>query len=143
MEEILDALASSHFRSLRNYEDYWGISHLSFDGVSIAEIFGDHLDALLDTWVEVNKALEMHAEDNQRIAASETIRKGLAMDGFRNYDRWKLMSPEDEADERERQRLKVEDDMERADEMRDREKDEREERRQEAEMERQMLHGDD
>ena len=105
MEEILDALASSHFRSLRNYEDYWGISHLSFDGVSIAEIFGDHLDALLDTWVEVNKALEMHAEYNQR--------------------------------------LKVEDDMERADEMRDREKDEREERRQEAEMERRMLHGGD
>jgi len=72
VEEILDALASSHFRSLRNYGDRWGISHLSFDGVSIAEIFGDHLDALLDTWVEVNKALEMHAEDNQRIAASET-----------------------------------------------------------------------
>lgn len=73
MDEILDALASSHFRSLRNYGDRWGISHLSFDGVSIAEIFCDHLDALLDTWVEVNKALEMHAEDNQRIAASETI----------------------------------------------------------------------
>ena len=45
-------------------------------------------------------------------------------DGFRNYDRWKLMSPEDEADDRERQRLKAEDDMERADEMRDRERDE-------------------
>lgn len=65
------------------------------------------------------------------------------MDGFRNYDRWKLMSPEDAADERERKRLKAEDDMERADVMRDREKDEREERRQEAEMERRMLHGDD
>jgi len=51
------------------------------------------------------------------------------------------MSPEDEADERERQRLKAEDDMERADEMRDREKDEREERRQEAEMEMRMMHG--
>lgn len=63
------------------------------------------------------------------------------MDGFRNYDRWKLMSPEDEADERERQRLKAEDDMERADVMRDREKDEREERRQEAEMEMRMMHG--
>ena len=62
-------------------------------------------------------------------------------DGFRNYDRWKLMSPEDEADERERQRLKAEDDMERADEMRDREKDEREERRQEADMEMRMIHG--
>jgi len=49
-------------------------------------------------------------------------------DWFRNYDRWKLMSPEDEADERERQRLKAEDDMERADVMRDREKDERYER---------------
>ena len=62
-------------------------------------------------------------------------------DGFRNYDRWKLMSPEDEANERERQRLKAEDDMERADLMRDREKDEREERRQEADMEMKMMHG--
>ncbi len=53
------------------------------------------------------------------------------------------MSPEDAADEREFQRRKAEDDMERADVMRDREKDEREERRQEAEMERRMLHGDD
>lgn len=46
-------------------------------------------------------------------------------DGFRDYDRWKLASPEDAADERERQRLKAEDDMERADVMRDREKDEK------------------
>jgi len=64
-------------------------------------------------------------------------------DGFRDYDRWKLMSPEDEADERERKRLKDEDDMERADALRDREKDEREELRQEAELERRMLHRDD
>ena len=64
-------------------------------------------------------------------------------DGFRNYDRWKLMSLEDEADEQQRQRLKAEDDMERADEMRDRERDEREERRQEAEMEMRMMHGDE
>ena len=62
-------------------------------------------------------------------------------DGFRNYDRWKLMSPEDEADERERQRQKAEDDMERADVMRDREKDERWERQQEADMEMKMMHG--
>ncbi len=62
-------------------------------------------------------------------------------DGFRDYDRWKLMSPEDEADERERQRLKAEDDMERADVMRDREKDERWERQQEADMEMKMMHG--
>jgi hypothetical protein len=59
----------------------------------------------------------------------------------RNYDRWKLMSPEDEADERERRRLKAEDDMERADVMRDREKDERWERQQEADMEMKMMHG--
>lgn len=65
------------------------------------------------------------------------------MDGFRNYDRWKLMSPEDEADERERKRLKAEDDMERADVMRDREKDEREERLRWAEIEMRMMHGGD
>lgn len=63
------------------------------------------------------------------------------MDGFRDYDRWKLMSPEDEVDERERKRLKAEDDMERADEMRDREKDEREERLRWAEIEMRMMHG--
>lgn len=63
------------------------------------------------------------------------------MDGFRNYDRWKLMSPEDEADERERKRLKAEDDMERADAMRDREKDEREDRLRWAEIEMRMMHG--
>jgi len=45
-------------------------------------------------------------------------------DGFKNYDKWKLASPQDEADDRERQRLKAEQDMDRADEMRDRERDE-------------------
>jgi hypothetical protein len=44
-------------------------------------------------------------------------------DGFRNYDRWKLMSPEDEEDAKERQRLKDDRDIDKADEMRDREKD--------------------
>lgn len=59
-------------------------------------------------------------------------------DGFRNYDQWKLASPDDEADEREQRRLRDEARAERADEMRDREKDER---RQEAELEMRMMHG--
>jgi hypothetical protein len=59
-------------------------------------------------------------------------------DGFRDYDCWKLASPDDEADERESKRLRDERDMDRADEMRDRERDER---RQEAEMEMKMMHG--
>jgi len=46
-------------------------------------------------------------------------------DGCRNYDRWKLMSPEDGADEREQERLRADRNAERADVMRDREKDER------------------
>lgn len=48
-------------------------------------------------------------------------------DPFKNYDRWKLMSPEDEIEERERkERIRQrEEDM--ADEMRDRAKDERDE----------------
>jgi hypothetical protein len=50
-------------------------------------------------------------------------------DGFRNYDRWKLASPEDEAEEREAKRLRDDRDADRADYMRDREKDERAERR--------------
>jgi len=45
-------------------------------------------------------------------------------DGFKDYDRWKLESPEDEEDRRERQRLKAERDRDTADERRDRKKDE-------------------
>ena len=45
-------------------------------------------------------------------------------DGFAHYDRWKLMSPEDEEDARDRQRLKEDQEIDRADEMRDRKKDE-------------------
>jgi len=59
-------------------------------------------------------------------------------DGFRDYDRWKLASPDDEADDREAKRLRDERDADRADVMRDREKDER---RQEADMEMRMMHG--
>ena len=49
----------------------------------------------------------------------------IMRDGFKNYDRWKLMSPDDEADEREERRLRAERDADRADVMRDREKDDR------------------
>jgi hypothetical protein len=37
-EELLNALASSKFKALRNYGDRWGISHVSFDGESIASV---------------------------------------------------------------------------------------------------------
>ena len=44
-------------------------------------------------------------------------------DGFKNYDRWKLASPEDEA---EALRCRIADrEADRADEMRDRERDEK------------------
>ena len=59
-------------------------------------------------------------------------------DGFRDYDRWKLASPDDEADEREATRLRDERNADRADVLRDREKDERQ---QEADMEMKMMHG--
>jgi hypothetical protein len=49
-------------------------------------------------------------------------------DGFRNYDRWKLMSPEDVEDERQAERQRRQDMEDRADYMHDREKDERAER---------------
>lgn len=45
-------------------------------------------------------------------------------DPFRNYDAWKLMSPEDEEDERERRRLKRERDEDASDEAYDRWRDE-------------------
>lgn len=46
-------------------------------------------------------------------------------DPFRNYDRWKLMSPEDEEDERDRKAQRDYEAMERADDMNDRNKDDR------------------
>lgn len=46
-------------------------------------------------------------------------------DGFRNYDRWKLASPDDEADNRDDEQLRNERAADRADVMRDRKKDER------------------
>ena len=45
--------------------------------------------------------------------------------GFENYDRWKLMSPEDEEDEREAEHQPRQDMEDRADYEHDREKDER------------------
>jgi hypothetical protein len=49
-------------------------------------------------------------------------------DGFANYDRWKLMSPEDEQDERDAKRRLRQAMEDRADYEHDREKDERAER---------------
>lgn len=44
-------------------------------------------------------------------------------DEFKNYDRWRLASPDDEAEETERQRLRRERMLDESDERRDREKD--------------------
>lgn len=49
-------------------------------------------------------------------------------DPWRNYDRWKLQSPEREEDERERRRLRDERLMDKAEHDRERDKDERAER---------------
>lgn len=65
MNELLEALASPHFHALRKYQTYWGIAHLSFDGVSIVEIYGNDLRQLLEQWTDINKALEIAAEDRQ------------------------------------------------------------------------------
>lgn len=64
-EEILGALASDRFKALRNYGDRWGIAHVAADGVSIAEIFDDSLDRLLETWIELDKDLETEHADNE------------------------------------------------------------------------------
>ena len=71
MNELLEALGSPHFHALRKYEMYWGIAHLSFDGVSIVEIYGNDLRQLLEQWAEINKALEIAAEDRQRLARND------------------------------------------------------------------------
>jgi len=57
-EELLNALAHDHFRTLRNDGNQWAIAHLSFDGVSIAEISDSHLDRLLATWVDIVFAID-------------------------------------------------------------------------------------
>lgn len=44
---------------------------------------------------------------------------------WRNYDRWKLMSPEDEEDEHVRRRIRDERRMDKAEHDRERDKDER------------------
>jgi len=62
-------------------------------------------------------------------------------DGFRNYDAWKLMSPDDEKNEREETDRRRESLAEKSDEMRDRQKDEAAEDRRWAEIENEMLHG--
>lgn len=62
-EETKNALASSNFRCLRNYGDRWGISHLSFDRESIAEIFNADFDQLLEAWVNLNDAINNHREE--------------------------------------------------------------------------------
>ena len=64
MSEQINALASSSFRCLRNYGDRWGISHVSFDGVSIAEIFDADFDRLLQTWAELSESIEIHRQGN-------------------------------------------------------------------------------
>ncbi len=71
MNELLEALASPHFHALRKYKQHWGIAHLSFDGVSIVEIYGNDLRQLLDQWADINKALEIAAEDRQRLAKND------------------------------------------------------------------------
>jgi hypothetical protein len=60
-------------------------------------------------------------------------------DGFKNYDKWKLASPDDADDEREIERQRREDLQDRADEKRDRQKDDEAQRW--AEIENAMLHG--
>ena len=71
MNELLEALASPHFHALRKYKTHWGIAHLSFDGVSIVEIYGNDLRQLLEQWTDINKALEIAAEDRQQIAKND------------------------------------------------------------------------
>jgi hypothetical protein len=61
--------------------------------------------------------------------------------GFKNYDKWKLASPEEVDHEIEKERLRREELQERADEIRDRERDDEAERW--AEIENAMLHGGD
>lgn len=59
-EEIRNALASDRMLALRNYGDRWGISHKSFDGESIGEIFDSDFDRLLDTWAALLDSLEIN-----------------------------------------------------------------------------------
>lgn len=65
-EEILNALASQYFVCLRNYGDRWGIAHKSFDGESIAEIFDDTLDRLIETWIALKDDISIYRDEANR-----------------------------------------------------------------------------
>ena len=57
-ERLRNLLAHDRLRALTNYGDRWGISHVSFDGESIAEIFDDSFDRLIETWERLLESLE-------------------------------------------------------------------------------------
>jgi hypothetical protein len=61
----------------------------------------------------------------RRFSISVGFQTGLIMSGFRDYDRWRLMSPEDIEEERERKLRREEELIDRADYERDRSKEHR------------------
>lgn len=50
------------FKRLEDYGDRWGIAHVSFDGVSVAEIIDADLDRLIETWERILIDLETNDE---------------------------------------------------------------------------------
>lgn len=70
--ELLDALLSRNFRCLRNYGDRWGIAHVSFDGVSIGEIFDTDLNRLCNAWIDLDQAIEIQRSEAEQCEMSQT-----------------------------------------------------------------------
>lgn len=63
--QLLDALSSRNFRCLRNYGDRWGISHVSFDGVSIGEVFDADLNRLCNAWIDLDHEIEIQRSESE------------------------------------------------------------------------------
>ena len=54
-----DLFCNKWFKKLEDHGKRWSITHLSFDGVSIAEICDSDLNRLIDTWERILSDLEI------------------------------------------------------------------------------------
>ena len=64
MNNWKDLFCNDWFLKLEDYGNRWGIAHVSFDGVSTAEIFDADLNRLMETWESLLIDLQTNSDDN-------------------------------------------------------------------------------
>ncbi len=65
MDSWKDLFCNKWFKRLEDYGNQWGIAHVSFDGVSIAEIFDSDLNRLIETWESLLISLEANEQSHE------------------------------------------------------------------------------